>query len=203
MLQAGYEVSCCDLLPEQFQLAEISCEHADLNDRIPFDDESFDALTCLNGLQRVWARGRAFSEMARVTKPGGYLILTMFNNNNLMRRAMFLLTGSIIYDTVGPPQAFTPDAPEPAGCFRYPLTIADTLAGISSVGLELLSLKGVLWSKGSLLLAPLALIPLLLHPLAPKRYRDRCHLRQASSLDVLFKDCVVVVGQKPMPQLQR
>jgi len=194
--QSGYTVSCCDILPEQFRADGIDCQYANLNERIPFPDESFDAVTCLNSLQRVWARGRALHEMARVLKPGGHLIVSLFNNNNLMRRAMFLLSGSIISDTIGPPYAFVPDEPDPASSFRHPITVADTLAAAESVGLELRRLEAVVWSKGSLLLAPLALVPLLLQPLLPQRYRDHCRPREASAPGVLFKDCLVFVVRK-------
>jgi SAM-dependent methyltransferase len=124
LLDRHFEPKCCDVYPDDFKLQDIPCEYANLNDRIPFDRDQFDALTCLNALQRIWARGRALSEMARVIKPGGHLVLTMFNNNNLMRRAMFLVSGSIVFDTCGPPFAFEPDAPNPEAQFRYPMPIS-------------------------------------------------------------------------------
>ena len=121
----------------------------------------------------------------------------MFNNNNLMRRAMFLASGSVIADTVGPPYVHDPQADNPEACFRYAITVADVLAGLESVGLELRALDAALWSKGSLALAPLALVPLLSRPLLPSSYKEQCHPGDASSLRVLFKDCLVFVATKP------
>ena len=180
-----------------FKVEEIPCEYANLNERIPFESGQFDALTCLNALQRIWARGRALAEMARVLRPGGHLVLTVFNNNNIMRRAMFLLSGSIVSDTCGPPHAYAPEAPNPEACVRYPISVGDILAGIESVGLELETLDATIWSRGSLLLAPLGLVPLLLQPLVPRRYKQQCHPRQASAPKILFTDCLVVVARKP------
>jgi SAM-dependent methyltransferase len=195
--ERSYDVQCCDVYPDDFKANEIPCKYANLNDRVPFESDQFDALACLNALQRIWARGRALSEMARVIKPGGHLILSVFNNNNLMRRFMFLLSGSIIHDTCGPPYAYVPDLPNPEASFRYAMTVGDILAGIESVGLEPQSLEAVMWSKGSLLLAPLGLVPLLLQPFVPERYKQQCHPREASSPNILFKNCLVVVARKP------
>lgn len=197
LISAGHEVSCCDVLPSNFNVPGVECTFANLNDRIPFEDEQFDVLTCLNAIQRIWARGRFFAEMNRVLRPGGRLILTVYNNNNLMRRAMFLLTGSIISDTSGPPYVCMPGEPNPESCFRYPITVSDILAGMRSVGFELASFDAVIWSKGSLALAPLGLIPLLLQPLAPAAYKKHCQPAASSSAKILFKDCLVVTAKKP------
>jgi SAM-dependent methyltransferase len=196
--ERSYDVRCLDVYPDDFKAEGLSCGYANLNDRIPFGDEEFDALTCLNALQRIWARGQALREMARVIKPGGQLVLSVFNNNNLMRRFMFLLTGSVIHDTCGPPYAYLPELPNPEASFRYAMTVGDMLAGIESVGLELESLDALTWSKGSLLVAPLALVPLLLQPFVPEKYKRHCHPRESSSPDILFKDCLVVVARKPV-----
>jgi SAM-dependent methyltransferase len=198
LLQSGYHVSCGDVQPEQFKIPEVFCAYTNLNDKIPFEDNSFDALTCLNGLQRIWARGRAFSEMARVLKPGGRLVLTMFNNNTLMRRMMFMVSGSITYDTIEPPYVCIPDAEDPAACFRYPITVADIVGGIESVGLTLRTLDAVLWSKGSLIIAPLAVGAFLMRPFVPGVYKKHGHLRESSLPRVLFNDCLVVEAIKPI-----
>lgn len=197
LLGQKYDIKCCDVYPDDFLIEDVPCEYANLNDKIPFDDGQFDALTCLNALQRIWARGRALSEMARVVKPGGHIVLTWFNNNNLMRRAMFLTTGSIIADTCGPPLAFVPDMPNPEASFRYPITVGDVVLGLKGVNLELTSLDAVIWSKSSIALAPLALIPLLMRSFAPGAYQKYCAPQQSSSAKILFKDCIVVVARKP------
>jgi ubiquinone/menaquinone biosynthesis C-methylase UbiE len=45
---------------------------------LPFEDESFEAVTCVYLFHELpeEARGRAASEMARVVKPGGMVVLT-------------------------------------------------------------------------------------------------------------------------------
>jgi len=52
-------------LGERIELVEGGAES------LPFDDRSFDAVCIAFGIRNVPDRGRALSEMARVTKPGG------------------------------------------------------------------------------------------------------------------------------------
>jgi len=52
--------------------------HADALD-LPFDDESFDAVTMSYGLRNVSDPKRALSEFLRVTKPGGRVVINEFS----------------------------------------------------------------------------------------------------------------------------
>jgi demethylmenaquinone methyltransferase / 2-methoxy-6-polyprenyl-1,4-benzoquinol methylase len=47
--------------------------------RLPFRDESFDAVTISFGLRNVADPGRALAEMRRVTRPGGRLVVCEFS----------------------------------------------------------------------------------------------------------------------------
>lgn len=198
LLKAGYETTCCDVVPDQFKIAGHGCEFADLNDRLPYESNQFDAVTCLNGFHRVWARGRAMSELARVLKPGGHLIMTFVNNANLIRRLTYFLTGSVSHNTIGPPHVCSPDAKAPASCFRYPMSVAHVAAAMKGSGLEWGAVHSIRRSLGSLLLAPLAVAPLLFLPFAPRRYKEFCFMELQSSRHVLFGDYVAVWGTKPV-----
>ena len=48
--------------------------------RLPFADESFDAVTISFGLRNVVDTGRALTEMLRVTRPGGRLVVCEFSH---------------------------------------------------------------------------------------------------------------------------
>ncbi|MGI9601017.1 MAG: methyltransferase domain-containing protein [Acidimicrobiales bacterium] len=52
------------------EAAPVEWRQADATD-LPFDDRSFDAVLCQQGLQFVPDRGRAVAEMRRVLRPGG------------------------------------------------------------------------------------------------------------------------------------
>jgi SAM-dependent methyltransferase len=164
---------------------------------LPFPDGAFDGVTCLNGLQRVWARGRAVRELARVTKPGGRLIISFPNNADLRRRLLFMMTGSVTWNVIGPPQTCEPQAESPAACFRYPMTLANVLSAIDSVGLKCEAVRPTHVTKGALLLSPLAILPKLFTVLSPKRKRDFYYMGPSSTNAALLAAFLVVIARKP------
>lgn len=198
LVKAGYGVACADIFPDEFEL-DMACAFADLNDSLPYGDEEFDVVTCQNGLHRVWARGRALREFSRVTRTGGYVVFTFVNNNNLWRRLVFLLSGSVIHDINGPPHNFYPDAKTPAAQYRYPMSVAQVVSAMTSVGLEIEGVTAFKWSLKSLLLAPFSLLPLLFNLISPQDYRKYGFLKQANSLSALFGDYLLVYGKKKAP----
>jgi SAM-dependent methyltransferase len=195
LLKAGFEVSCADIFPDEFKL-DIKCSFADLNDSLPYRDGEFDLVTCQNGLHRIWARGRAVRELARVTRTGGHVVFTFVNNNNLWRRLVFLLSGSVLHDVNGPPHNFYPDAKVPAAQYRYPMSVAQVVSAMASVDLEIKEVIAFKWSLKSLLLAPLCLFPFFFNLIAPSSYRRYGFLAQANSLAALFGDYLLVYGKK-------
>jgi SAM-dependent methyltransferase len=93
LVEAGYAVEACDLEPSLFQLAGVSCKRADLNERLPYDDAEFDAVACVEVLEHVDGHDRLFREIARILRPGGYLIFTTPNVMSIKSRLSFLWTG--------------------------------------------------------------------------------------------------------------
>ena len=202
LLQKGYKVVAGDVYPKQFKLSDISCDFVDLNDKLPYDNNTFDAVVCLNGLQRVWARGRAMQEFARILKPAGHLIISFPNNSDLRRRLLFLLTGSVTWNVIGPPSICSPEVENPASCFRYPMTLANVLSGIDSVGFECELIRSTHWSKSAIVLSPFILWLKLFSILAPKRYKNvfdkkLFRIKECTSIDALLGAFLVVVSQKP------
>lgn len=59
---------------------------------MPFPDQTFDALFCLSVLEHLTDLGRALTEFARVTKPGGTLVFG-FPVRNLVTDAFFRAVG--------------------------------------------------------------------------------------------------------------
>jgi ubiquinone/menaquinone biosynthesis C-methylase UbiE len=48
----------------------------DIEKKFPFDDNTYNHCVCLNVLEHVWLYENAFSEMLRVTKRGGTVVIT-------------------------------------------------------------------------------------------------------------------------------
>jgi ubiquinone/menaquinone biosynthesis C-methylase UbiE len=94
LLKAGFEVSCCDINPSFFSVPELKIEIGDLNRSLPYRDDSFDYLICLEGIEHTENPSNAIREFQRVLKKGGKLILSTPNFLNIERRIHFLFTGT-------------------------------------------------------------------------------------------------------------
>ena len=93
LIAAGFEVSCCDLYPEIFRLDGINVTRGDLNGDLPFGGQSFDYVTCLEGLEHIENPQQAIREFARVLRPGGSVIVSIPNILNVEERLKWLLHG--------------------------------------------------------------------------------------------------------------
>jgi SAM-dependent methyltransferase len=189
-------VKCCDIRPVEFVAVGLECDTCDLNDSLPYEAEQFDTITCLNGIHRIWARGRAFAEFSRVLKPAGHVIITIPNPTNLMRRLSYMGTGVSLPNTVGPPDAFLPDAKIPAAHVRLPITIPEIDAACRAVGLVLVKVTSVKYCTVSVLLSPLLIGVWALAYLA----RGRGRIRKSpltNSLSAIFSERVLILAKKP------
>ena len=89
----GYDVACCDLYPEIFQLEGTEIRSGDLDARLPYDDAEFGAVVCVEGLEHIENPANAIREFSRLTKPGGTLIVSVPNIMNIEERFKWLLNG--------------------------------------------------------------------------------------------------------------
>src|SRR5437773_10059628 len=51
LARLGYDVACCDLYPEIFQLDGLELRSGYLVARLPYEDELFDAVACVEGYE--------------------------------------------------------------------------------------------------------------------------------------------------------
>ena len=93
LIDAGFDVRCCDLYPEIFRLDGVDIHQGNLDAELPFGDSSFDYVTCLEGLEHIENPQQAMREFARVLKPGGHLIVSVPNILNIEERLKWLLHG--------------------------------------------------------------------------------------------------------------
>ena len=90
----GFECSCCDINADGFKAYDLEFRVGDLNGKIPFETDSFDYITCIDGLEHLENPYNAMREFKRILKKGGKLIISIPNYLNVERRMKFLLTGS-------------------------------------------------------------------------------------------------------------
>jgi SAM-dependent methyltransferase len=89
----GFEVECCDLYPEIFKLFDVEIRSGNLDARLPYDDEIFDHVVCVEGLEHVGNPSNAISEFSRLLKSGGQLIVSVPNIMNIEERFKWLING--------------------------------------------------------------------------------------------------------------
>lgn len=86
--QEGHDTVCADINRES-----VDYVFADLGQPLPFVDGEFDTLLCLEGVEHIVDSAALISELCRVTKRGGRIIISMPNVQNVFSRFNFLCTG--------------------------------------------------------------------------------------------------------------
>lgn len=89
----GFEVFCCDLYPQIFKLAATEIKLGDLDAALPYENEAFDFVVCVEGLEHIENPANAVREFARLLKPGGTLIVSVPNIMNVEERLKWLFNG--------------------------------------------------------------------------------------------------------------
>ena len=91
----GLVIEAADLSPELFQAEGLSCTPVDLNQGLPFPDGTYDAVTCVEGIEHLEDHFQLIRELHRVLRPGGRLIITTPNITSVNSRLRFFLTGFV------------------------------------------------------------------------------------------------------------
>lgn len=89
----GFDVSCCDLFPEIFALDGLPIKRGNLDEKLPYDDGSFEHAVCVEGLEHIENPANAIRELARVLQPGGSLIVSVPNIMNIEERLKWVIFG--------------------------------------------------------------------------------------------------------------
>ena len=89
----GHEVFCSDLYPQIFQIEDVEIKRGDLDAALPYADEAFDYIVCVEGLEHIENPANAIREFARVLKSNGLLIVSVPNIMNIEERLKWLFSG--------------------------------------------------------------------------------------------------------------
>lgn len=86
--ERGCRVTCGDINSERDDYV-----HVNMEERLPFNDGSFDVVICLEGIEHVIEPARLVRELCRVVRKEGVVILSLPNVQSFYSRLKFLLTG--------------------------------------------------------------------------------------------------------------
>ena len=91
--EIGFAVYCCDLYPEIFRLPNMEIRRGDLSQSLPYADQTFDYITCVEGLEHIENPQQAVREFSRLLRTGGHLVTSVPNILNIEERLKWLLFG--------------------------------------------------------------------------------------------------------------
>lgn len=91
LLKKGFDVTPCDINPENFKVEGVRCDKVNLNEKLPYLSTSFDYVVSIETIEHIENPWQLIREFFRVLTPNGKLVLTTPNVNNISSRAIFLL----------------------------------------------------------------------------------------------------------------
>lgn len=91
----GAKVFSLDIVPAE--LPGVDWVKSDINLTLPFKNEQFDKIICVEGIEHVENPSLLLREFSRVIKDKGTLILTTPNTVNIRSRIKFALTGFLFW----------------------------------------------------------------------------------------------------------
>jgi SAM-dependent methyltransferase len=186
--EAGARVSACDVVPEQFDVPGVDFRAIGSDGRLPFDDAAFDAAVAIEVLEHIDSHDRFFAEVARVLRPGGFMMFTTPNVLSLKSRLRFLLTG--FFYSFGPLEPFTRD---PVSQHIAPFSVNRYEWMMSQHGLRLSGLETDRIQTSSILLS--FLVPFIRLATLLQFGGSTLAARQNSAV-ALYGRKLVVIGRK-------
>jgi len=96
IIDMGFEVQACDLNPARFTLKNLTCKKVDLLKKLPYDNEYFNIILCVEVIEHLQNPWHVISELSRILKKNGKLIISTPNILSLQSRINFLVFGELI-----------------------------------------------------------------------------------------------------------
>jgi len=90
----GFDAVAAEIDESLHVLPGVSYVKANMGEKLPFPDGSFDYVVSIEGIEHTENSFRFLRECSRVLKSGGLMFLTTPNVSSLQNRLLFLITGS-------------------------------------------------------------------------------------------------------------
>src|SRR3989304_9182858 len=96
LLEMGFDVESCDFNPGRFKIAK-KCAKVDLNEPLPYANETFDFVMCVEVIEHLRNPWLIVSECKRVLKRNGTLVITTPNILSVNSRVRFRILGEHVW----------------------------------------------------------------------------------------------------------
>jgi ubiquinone/menaquinone biosynthesis C-methylase UbiE len=194
---AGYDVTCCDIDPGIFEAGGLKVDFGNLNETLPYGDSSFDAVTHVNGIHRIFNTDGAVREMTRVLKPGGRLIISLPNYSSIRYRWRFLRFGSLATRVDTPRFEQRSEASE--AHFRQILFYPKIKHFLERHGLSVEAVTCERLHRSHWKLLPLAWVARIARLFASRHEREHYDHPEMSSRDVLLGGRYLIIDARKPP----
>ncbi len=97
LLERGLNVVSSDLNPDGFLIPNHACVYADMNTTLPFEDNAFDAMVCIEGIEHIENPHLLAREANRILKKKGMLYISTPNTLSIKSRLSTLFRGYPVY----------------------------------------------------------------------------------------------------------
>lgn len=140
-LKDSYDVMAVDLDENYFKLSGVPFKKVDLNQQLPFDDNYFDYITCIEGIEHLENPFLCIREFSRVLKQKGHLIITTPNIMSIKSRTRFLFYGyHDFFRFISLEKGFRHDLPEYEHQHINPMTFMELRYAMQKAGLGIVEI---------------------------------------------------------------
>jgi ubiquinone/menaquinone biosynthesis C-methylase UbiE len=179
MQDLGWEVHSADIDRGNFLIEDIPFSEVNLNRKLPYEDNSFDAIVCANGLHRLFNPGGAISEFSRILKPEGVLYINANNYSSFERRLRYFLYGSI--ELALNTGACSQTINEPEAHVRIALLFPQIANMLNSTGFEIVKISPAARRWYHYAAIPFAFIIRVASLFAPNKHKKENWLKETNS----------------------
>ncbi len=186
----GWDVHCADIRPELLKRKSLPNQKINLNRRLPYKDEEFEAVVCANAMHRLFNPGGAAREFYRILRPNGQLYLNVNNFASIEARVQFLLFGSI---EVRRYEAGLTPVGNPEADVRVRIMYPQLAQYLEAAGFKIISVKAAPPWLGRRWLAPLCFLVWLVSRFLRSAKREKYYIHMTNSRAILFGGHYMVV----------
>lgn len=192
----GFDVYCCDINEDHFELTGLPFKKGNMNERLPYEEDSFDYVVCLEGIEHTENPFNAMREFARVLRKGGKLILSFPNYLNIEKRIKFLITGSLTRPTN--PLLFVGESTSDLAMLHLnPITYTTLKFFLVVQGFSIVDIAIDKKKKKQKFLYPLVWLITLYTSFWPKRQKEKYWLKETLSPTIIMGgNTTIVIAQK-------